>query len=780
MRNSEYRMNRYPSKTIICLFIIAAVLAVYGQVRNHEFINYDDPFFVTDNSHVQAGLTLESVIWAFTSRDGICNPLSWLSHMLDCELFGLWPGGHHLTSLFFHTANALLLFLVLKRMTGALWRSAAVALLFALHPLNVESVAWVAERRNVLSTLFWLLTIWAYASYAGRPSMIRYLAVVLCLVLGLMSKPMLVTVPFFLFLLDYWPLGRICPGQFPSPLSTPTQPPPSRGRRSEEILKSTKFGGEGQSRGYRPMAVVHGLILEKVPLLMFSVISAGLTFFVAQSQGSVASIETLPIRVRIANALVSSITYIVKMVWPRDLAVFYPHPGYGMPSWKIVGAAIILISISFLLIYKARSYPYLAVGWLWYLVTLAPVIGIVQAGSQAMADRFMYVPLIGLFIIVVWGASDLAARWRFGRVALAVSAGIVLLCLVICSRIQAGFWGSSVSLFEHALDSTTDNYEAHFCLGTALSEEGEVERAIGHYLEVLRIRPQYARAHDNLGNSLTAQGRLGEAISHYSEALRIDPDNDHAHNNLGSVLARLGRLNEAIPCFSEALRLNPDLAEAHNNLGNALSFKDRPDEAISHFLEALRLNPDYPKAHQGLGNAFVRMGRMDDAVSHYQEALRLNPDFLDAHNNLGNVLARQGRIDEAILHFSEALRVNPDYGEGHYNLGIALGQRGRTGEAIRHYSESLRINPDNAEAHYNLATTMGRQGRLDEAVTHFLEALRIKPDHAEAHLNLAITLQRQGKLDQAVTHCSEALRIRPDYGKAREVMRILTGESFPP
>ncbi|MEE9530429.1 MAG: tetratricopeptide repeat protein [Syntrophobacteria bacterium] len=508
--------------------------------------------------------------------------------MLDFELYGLNAGGYHLTNLLLHIANVLLVFFILKLMTGALWRSAFVAALFALHPLHVESVAWVTERKDVLSTLFWLLTMWGYLGYVERPGMRRYLLIIVSFTLGLMAKPMLVTLPFVLLLLDYWPLGRFKIGQSADASHASVQAP----------IKS------GQ-----PMSAVLGLVWEKIPLFALVAVSSVVTFLAQKSAGALVHFETWPIRIRIANGLVSYVKYLGKMIWPHALAVFYPHPGHTLPIWKAGGAGLLLLCISILVVRGARRYPYLLVGWLWYIGTLVPVIGLVQAGSQAMADRFTYIPLIGLYIIIAWGVPEIVPRLSHRNLYLATLSTTLFLFLMVLTWKQVQVWKNSISLFEHTLEVTSNNGLCNYNLGIALDREGRTDDAIKHYLEALRIKPDHVGAHNNLGVALDREGHTDDAIKHYLEALRI----------------------------------KPDYAEAHNNLGVALDRKGRTDDAIKHYLEALRIEPDYVEAHNSLGIAFARKGNFDVAVKHFQKALQINPNFSYARDNLKKALLLQER-----------------------------------------------------------------------------------------------------------------------------------------
>ena len=524
---------------LICLFLVIITLSSYWQVRDFAFNNYDDEAYVTKNQHVRRGLTFEGIIWAFSaSHSANWHPLTWLSHMLDVQLYRMNPGQHHMTNLLFHLMNTLLLFLVFRRMTGHVWRSGFVAILFALHPLHVESVAWVAERKDVLCAFFWMLTVWSYIRYVERPGVYRYLVILLFFILGLMSKPMIVTLPFVLLLLDYWPLGRL---------------------RYPKSIDSIPI--------YSNPSIFH-LVWEKIPLFILSTASSVVTLLVQQSGGTLGSLGVYSLSVRIANALASYVSYLVKMMWPFHLAILYPHPGM-LPFWKVAGASLLLVSISLMALWVMRPHPWFIVGWLWYMGTLVPVIGIVQVGFQGMADRYTYVPLIGIFIIIVWGVSELVAGWRYKKIVFGTIGGASLLILMATTWVQAGYWKNSITLFERALEVTSNNYVAY----------------------------------NNLGNALAARGKMFEAIGYYSEALRINPDFKEAHNNLGIAFAMLGRIDEAIGHSLEALRINPDFEEAHNNLGIALINKGKIEEAIFHFREALRIRPDYAHANQNLKNA---------------------------------------------------------------------------------------------------------------------------------------------------------------------------------
>jgi tetratricopeptide (TPR) repeat protein len=735
----------------VCLFLIVITLAVYWQVSNHEFVIYDDDVYVTENHHVQAGLTHESLKWAFTTTWATnWHPLTWLSHMLDCQLYGLNPSGHHLTNVLLHLANTLLLFLVLKRMTGTTLQSAVVAALFALHPLHLQSVAWVAERKDVLSTVFLMLTLWAYLRYVNGPGLNRYLLILLFFALGLMAKPMLVTLPFVLLLLDYWPLERF---------------------RVDPADNDTWIEAATAGNGERPRSLLFRLLSEKVPFFVLAAASSIVTLLVQQGGGAVKAVEVFPVKIRIANALLSYVNYIGKMIWPHRLAVFYPHPGSSLSMWQPAGAGLFLACVSIATVRAARRHPYLAVGWFWYLGTLLPVIGIVQVGSQAMADRYTYVPLIGLFIIVAWGMFELLERIRHGQILFVFSFVVLISLLMIVSWAQARHWRTSITLLEHTLAVTKNNYIAHTALGTFLKQNGNLDEAIDHYSKALAIKPDFAMAHYNLGQALAHQGELKGAIEHYQQAIRLKPNNVAVHHNLAMALASLGRMEEATEQYAEVARLQPKSAWAHNNLGNALAGQGKMEEAVYHYSQVLQIQPDYAEAQNNLGLALARLGRLEEAVDCFHEAIRLKREWAEAHNNLGNALSMQGKLDEAMGHYVEAIRLKPNNVGTRHNLARSLASLGRMEEATEQYAEVARLQPKSAGAHFNLGTAWARLGELDKASFYFITALQLEPHFAEAHNSLGVVLARQGKLDDAIDHFREALRLQPDFVRAENNLR---------
>jgi tetratricopeptide (TPR) repeat protein len=619
-------MDRNTNKNLsllICLALTVATAAVFYQVYTYDFVHYDDHIYVYENPNIQAGITLKAVKWAFTSGYAAnWHPLTWLSHILDWQLFGSNAGGHHLTNLIFHIANTLLLFLVLKQMTGALWQSAFVAALFALHPLHVESVAWVSERKDVLSTFFWLLTMWAYVRYAERPRIAGYLLVVVFLALGLMSKPMLVTLPFVLLLLDYWPLER-----FPA-------------KRSLSYL-----------------------LIEKIPLFAMVFASCIATFIFQKKGGATQAIENLSLSIRLANASISYLQYIMKMFWPSRLAFFYPHPGENVSILYAVISAVLLLAVTILILRFAKNHQYLVTGWFWYLGTLVPVIGIVQVGNQALADRYSYITLMGLFIIIAWGLPELLRSWPHRKTILWVSSLMVLAALAVCTHIQQRYWKNTITLCQHALKIAEDNYVSRFCLarylllqdrfdeaavecqkylqikpndpdalnifGVALTRQGKYDQAIKYFTKALQIKPNYAAVHDNIGRIMMFQGNYDEAAVHLSEAIRLDPAYASTHYRLGQVLVQKGQISQAIPQFEEAMRLKPDWVEPMSDLAWILAAGEKtaarnPDKAVRLAHRACELtNYKKPELLDTLAVSYAATGDFDRAVETAQKALEL-------------------------------------------------------------------------------------------------------------------------------------------------------------
>ncbi len=584
----------------ICAGLALLTIAVYGQVFRFEFVHFDDSAYVTGNPQVQAGLSWTGIVWAFTT-DHACNwhPLTWLSLMTDVQLFGVNAGGHHIVNALFHLANTLLLFLVLRAMTRADWPSAFVAAMFAVHPLHAESVAWVSERKDVLSTFFWLLAMAAYARYVRRPGVARYAVVASMLAVGLLAKPMLVTLPAVLLLMDYWPL-----------------------RRMED------FSAKRTAR----------LAVEKLPLFAVVAMSSIATVVAQRSGGGVVPFTVLPMAARVGNALVAYVRYLEMTCWPVGLAFFYPHAREAMPAWQPILAALVLAGLTAGAALLARRAPYVPVGWLWFLGTLVPVIGIVQVGDQALADRYTYVPLTGLFIVAAWGGKDLAARWRLPRWALPATGGALVAIMTVCGAVQASYWRNSIALFNHALEVTTENRVAHKALGVVLTDQAHrYPEAEEHCRKAIELDPSDPDGFYNLGNALSAQNKLDEAVAAYRKAIALKPDYINAHYNLGNALAKQQHYAEAAAAFSDVLRLAPNHPQASNNLGSALVLQGKFEEAAGYYTRAVAADAGNLDAWCNLGYTQSRLGRSKEAAEAYKHALALDPHCAKARDGLKNL-----------------------------------------------------------------------------------------------------------------------------------------------
>ncbi len=769
----------------VCFLLAAGIWAVFGQTLRFAFVNYDDIANVYDNPNIVPGLTWSGLGWAFThTQVARWAPIATLSRLLDCTLFGLWPGGHHLTNVLLHVAASLLLFLVFQQMSGAFWRSAFVAAVFAFHPLQVESVAWVSARGDVLSAFFFMLTLWAYVRYVQRPTLSaatptvhpdsvrssrftfhasRYYWLALgCFALGLMSKTMVVTLPLLLLLLDYWPLRRSGECGVRSAEST---------GKAEGRMKNEEVGGfncqlPSAAKQSREGSTLIPLLLEKIPFFILSA-AACVTTMLAQSSAG-ADFPVAPLRWRIANAFVSYADYLGELFYPMGLAVFYPHPGTHLALWKVGLSVLMLAIISIGVIVGRRKQPWLVVGWFWYLGMLVPVIGIINNGDHARADRYTYLPQIGLGIMVAWGAVELLGRAALPRrrLLLGSAAVVTLAALMAAAHVQTGYWKDSVTLWRHTLACTSENRLAHDNLGAALGNQGKWAEARQQFEQALQLDPNDAGTHNDLGLALDAQGKRGEAIEQYERALELKPAYAGARVNLGDALAAQGNLTEAIQQFEQALRIEPDSAEAHFNLGAALAQEGKPAEAIQEYKRALQVRPNLSAAQINLANLLAGQGGSPEAVQLYRQALQLDPNSAKTHYSLGQALAQEGKWDEAIQEYGRALQLTPDQPAIHVSLGAALAAQGNFNEAIQHYEQALRLDPDSAEAHSDLGAAWAALGNWAQALQQCERAVQLAPDQATTHMNLGNVLARQGKMAGAIPHFERALQLKPDYAKA--------------
>ena len=685
--------------TFIAIALFVTTLLVFSRALSGGFVNCDDPDYVTKNARVQEGISAKTVQWAFTSTAASnWHPLTWISHALDQTLFGRNATGHHATSVVFHALNATLVFLVLSRLTGAVWTSAFCAALFAWHPLRVESVAWVAERKDVLGGFFWWLTLGAYAlyiersrpkSHSARP---WYAVALTTFALGLLSKPVLVTLPCVLLLLDFWPLNRL---QLRPAITHPEPSPAKAARRQKRDASETS-----QANANQPPISLSSLLLEKVPFFLLSAGSCLITYVAQQGGGAVS--EALPLNARLANALVAIPRYVGDFFWPTNLAILYPHPGFW-PGLTVAGAITFILITSLVALRHYRRRPWITIGWLWFLGTLVPMSGVVQVGLQSMADRYTYLPIVGLQIALCWSVSNWAAS-AFAKKITAALGTAALLVFAIATWRQQSIWKNSFTLFEHAIRVTRGNYFCWNNLGTAYSD--------GH--------------------------RYAEAIPCYRESLAIKADYDLAQANLAHALAETGALPEALDFFRSALRLKPDLPAIHCNYGNALSDAGQFDEAIAQFQFVLSRQPDDEDALNGYGLALARQGKTAEAEEKFRTALAHpgKPGSTDTRANLATLYAMTGRLDEAIREYRAILAVSPGEAQVHNNLANALAGRKALPEAVEHYHRALQLEPLNPEAHYNLGIALLQLGQPEEAKSELHLALAQRPDYPQARAAL--------------------------------------------
>lgn len=583
--NFNANITKNKSVFLIILALTILTIVVYWPVQNYEFINYDDEVYVTDNYRIQQDVTLKKITDTFSDfHTSNWHPLTMMSHMLDWQLFGYRAGGHHWTNVIIHILNAILLFLLFHKLTGAVWKSALVAFLFALHPINVQSVAWISERKNVLSTFFWIVTMLFYVRYVKQPDWKRYIPVFICFALGLMAKPMLVTLPFVLLLIDYWPLNR-------------TQ-------------INLHHQNENRIFTFDKKRKISFLILEKIPLFILSIVSIFLTIHGARYIKSITSLEYLPLSIRIPNSINSYVLYIKKLFWPNDLAVFYPI--YHIPVWQCLVATIFLLGITFLVCRYLRKYPHLFVGWFWYLGTLVPVIGIVQVGNQAMADRYAYIPFIGLFIIIAWGAENLLFNKNvFKKIIISVTV-FAILALMMTTYNQVKVWRDTVTLFEDTLRKTKNNYVAYNALGLEAASKNKNEEALMNYYIAQKINPNFYPAYNNAGIALIKMGRYDEALRNFEMALKVNEFSAQAYYNIGLLSLKDNNLDKSIMLFRKAIEIQPDYTEAYNNLGVVFVKKGMIREGIANFQKSLEVNPSYSEAQHNLQVAYAMQKEKND------------------------------------------------------------------------------------------------------------------------------------------------------------------------
>ncbi len=716
-------------KLIIYISLTIITLAVYGQLHQFDFVNLDDVVYVTKNAHVQSGITPDSIRWAFsTTHAEFWHPLTWLSLMLDYELYGLNAGGYHVTNLLFHILSTLLLFWLFSRMTGEIWKSAFVAAFFALHPLHVESVAWIAERKDVLSAFFWMLTLCLYVYYTESPTLRKYLLVLFSFACGLMSKPMVVTLPVIMILLDYWPLKRF----------------------------------ENQKR------LSHLILWQLKEKMLFFVLSAffSIITLLVQPQGGP------PLVFRTTHSLLAFFTYLKKIFWPHDLAVYYPFPN-TFSALHLQIFAILIFILCFLIIAKAKRLPYLIVGWLWYVIALLPVIGIIRTGFFFIADHYMYLPSVGIAIILSWGIPDLF-RSQAGRKKYLFPAGVaILIMLATLSWKQCGYWKNSYELFNHAVLATKDNYLALTNRGNAHNKFDLYQKAIDDCNEALRLKPDYPYAFFNRGFAYARLGRFQAAIDDLSEGIRLKSDDESAFCNRGLAYAKLENYKAALNDYNEAVRLKPDYAEAFYNRGNAYIKLKQYQAALNDYNEAMRLKPDYAEAYYNRGNVYAELGQPEYAIRDYNKGIHLKPDDAEAYYNQGNVYYKTGRYQMALENYTRAILLKPDYAEAYYNRGNVYVQTDQYKLAIENYSKAIALDSDYMKAYNNRGVAYYKLGQQSLAIKDYNDALRLEPNHAEAYYNLGNAYAALSQDRYAIKNYNEAIRLKPNFARAYEKRVLL-------
>jgi tetratricopeptide (TPR) repeat protein len=735
-------MTEKSSRFFVVAALILITVAAFEPVRHNQFV-FDDERYVVDNPNVTKGLTVESVVWAFTnSYASNYHPLTWLSHMLDCQLFGLKPLWHHVHNLILHCINVLLLFWILWKTTQRLWAAAFVAAVFAVHPLRIESVGWVAERKDVLSGLFWMLTVVAYIKYAEKPSVGRYLLVFFALLLGLLSKSMLVTLPFVLLLLDYWPLCR--------------------------------FGSAGEKKEHHRVSAVT-LIIEKIPLIFLSVISGTVTFIIQRAGGSVAPSDKLPLSMRFANAFVSYISYITRTFYPKVLSVFYPHHLCTLNQAMPVLSLFILLIVSVIVVILMRKKPYLAVGWFWYLGTLIPVIGLVQVGYQAMADRYTYIPAIGLYLMFTWAVADMDVKLRARKVILSVLAAGILPALVVDTRAQLRYWKNNLMLYKHAIDVTENNWFMYNCYGSTLAKAGLFEQAIEQYKKSLQINPGRCDVSNDIAIAYKAVGKFPEAVRQYNKIILENPQYADAYYNLGNLYLDLGATARAEQNYRKALQISPDFPEAHCNLAKVLYQKGEIEEAIVHYKTAINHRPGWDLPENSLKKIQDRQEaerKLPERMEELKKSLQENPDQPEVLGEMALISVVRNDPQAAAEYWQKALSLKPDWVEAHNNLAVILEKQGKTEQAVDNWKKVLKLAPDNFTANVNLGTAYYGWQRPELAIECWTRAIETNPDSAETLNNLAwilatskdAKLREPGRaLEFAQRACQITKNTRPDF-----------------
>jgi len=693
------RKNSLKLDAVIALLIVASTFLVYAQVGTHDFTTFDDPDYVSENPYVEKGLSPESIKWAlgFPERQ-YWAPVAFISHMIDVQLFGMNAGLHHLMNLFYHILNSLLLYLVLRLMTGAHWRSAFVACLFALHPVNVDSVAWMAERKNVISTTFWILSMIAYYSYAKNPDLKKYTVVLITVTLGLMAKQMLITLPFVFLLLDFWPLGRF------------------RLAWKEKLKGAKGWAGSLEISG----EPISRLVMQKLPLFALCVGAAIVSSRSVKHGSVIITRDLVPMGLRVENAITSYVFYIWKMIFPHNLTFYYPYPE-SIPAWQVVCAMTVLLLATALVFRFLFRAPYLVVGWLWFLGTLVPVSGIIQGGLwPAIAERWAYVPYIGLFIMISWGASDLMGRWKLKPEVHMLSATAVLVVLAFLTWRQAGVWKDDITLYSNGIRIDPQNYIGHVNLGEAYVKRGEPQKGIPHFLEAIKLHDNDLLAWNNLAGVYKKNKQMDKAIYCYSQLLKYDPESAPSHFALGEIYAEQAHLDKAIKEFTEAVRLNPKDAAAYYNLGITAAKKGEKAEGIRYLTSALKIKPSDVDSHLALGVILMNEGKATEAAGHFREVLKLKPGNKEARSYLNLAMNHGSDHTPSSMGVQKARPGDP---QTLYKAAVSLSAKGEYAKALEALFALQNMQPDNADVYYNIACIYAKQNMVEESLNWLNRAL---------------------------------------------------------
>lgn len=727
MTSKQNTSNRQLWLISISLAVLTA--AAFEPVRHNDFVQYDDETYITQNPHVLKGLTWEGFRWAFTDNNLTANwhPLTWMSLMLDIELFGPNPLAFHLHNLLLHSISAVLLFYLLARVTGAIWPAAFVAMVFGIHPLRVESVAWAAERKDVLSVLFFMVTLAAYIHYTNKGGLCRYLFVILCFALGLTAKPMLVTVPIVLLILDFWPLQNPC------------------------------------------RKTIARLITEKIPLLVLSLASCVVTYRVQQGGGSM--MVNLPLHFRISNALFSYVNYIGKMLYPVKLGVLYPY-SIDRPVWHVIAACLLLLTITGFAVYGYRRYPWLAAGWCWYLVTLFPVIGIVQVGLQASADRYTYLPSIGITIALAWGIAHLTETWPFRKILSGISICLPAAVLIVATRVQLTYWKDAAALFEHTLAVTENNVIMHSNLAVALERQNRMDLAMEHAQKAIRIQPESLDANNNMAIILIQQQQYQQAAMYAQKALQIQPNNFKAHNTMAVILAQNNQLDQAISHLQAALDSQPDDIESNNNMAAILNQRRQFDQAWPYLIKVLQIQPDNSEANITMADILIERQQYEQAALCLDRILPTDSNRAEAYYRTGIILEARGQLDKSEAAYQQALQSDPNHADVLCNLGVLCGKKGDFNRAVEYLLKSLQANPDSAKTCHNLGFALNLQGRTEQAVFYYRKAMELEPDNYKRYRDLASCLHAAGKSQEAADTVQKAIDLARSCGQTEQIPQM--------